>query len=61
MVTTEFSTDTTAVFPAVILKVISIYRGKSNEQPCERYRSRVPYDAKKHKNLINFKKDLSNL
>ena len=59
MVTTEFSTETTAVFSAVILKVIvSIYREKSNEQPCERYRSRVPYDAKKHKNLINFKRDL---
>ena len=50
---------TTAVFPAVILKeIVSIYRGKSNEQPCERYRGRVPYDAEKHKNLINFKRDL---
>ena len=59
MATTEISTDTTAVFTAVILKlIVSIYREKLNEQLCESYRSRVPNDAKKHKNLINFKRYL---
>ncbi|CAB4019999.1 Hypothetical predicted protein, partial [Paramuricea clavata] len=53
------TTDITGVFPALILKVIvSIYRGKTNEQLCESYRSRMPYDVEKHKNLINFKRDL---
>ena len=64
--TTEYAnmaTNTTnTVSPAVVLKVIvSIYRSntsKTPNEPCERYRSHMPYDAEKHNNLISFKKDL---
>ena len=64
--TTEYAnmaTNTTnTVSPAVVLKVIvSIYRSntsKTPNEPCERYRSRMPYNAEKHNNLISFKKDL---